>query len=100
MAGRLSVRLCGRSEIGVDELHRHCSFAHRSDASLGRPRAGITGREDAGHIGFEQVVGVRGGAREDEAVVVAGDRVVKPFGAWPRTEEEEQVRERQALRRS
>ena len=84
----------------MDELHGHRALADGGGAALGRAGADVTGREDARNAGLEQVLGARGGAREDEAVVVAGDRVAEPFGARLRAEEEEQERERQRARRS
>ena len=81
----------------MDELDGHRSFADGGGAALGRAGADVAGREDAGNARLEQVVGVRCGAGEDEAVVVARDGVVEPLGARQRAEEEEQERERQAL---
>src|SRR5207248_7690634 len=53
--------------------------------------------EDAGDGGLEQVVRAGSGTGEDEAVVVAPDRLTEPFGARQRAEEEEQVGESEAL---
>ncbi len=50
-----------------------------------------------GTLVSSRIAGSDAGAGEDEAVVVARDRVVEPFGARQRAEEEEQERERQAL---
>ena len=81
----------------VDELHGHRSFADGGGAALGRPRADVAGREDAGHAGLEQVAGAGGVAREDEAVGSACDRVVEPFRARLCAEEEEEEGEWEAL---
>src|SRR2546430_16146243 len=82
----------------VDELHRHRALTNGGGASLGRARADVTGGEDARNTGLERVLGSRSSAREDEAVIVACDRVVEPIGARLGAEEEKQERERQALR--
>ena len=94
---RHAPRRRGTGEVGVDELDGHCPFADGGGAAFGRAGADVTGREHAGDVGLEQVVGVRGGAGEDEAVVVAADGVVEPLGARQRAEEEEQEREGKAL---
>ena len=67
--------------MGVDELHSHRTFADCRGAALGRAGADVSGREHAGNVGLEQVVAVCCCAGEDEAVVVAGHRVVEPLGA-------------------
>ena len=90
-------RRCALSEVSVDELHGHRSFADGGGAALGRARADVSGREDARSIRLEQVLGVSGRAGEDEAVAVARDRIAEPLRARLRAEEEEQERERQAL---
>ena len=85
-------------QSSVDELHGHRPLADGGGASLGRAGADVTGREDARDAGLEQ--GVRrpaASAREDEAVVVAGDRGIEPVGARERAEEEEQEGEGQTL---
>ena len=86
-----------KKEVGVDELHGHRALADRGRAALSRAGADVAGGEDAGQARLEQVVGARVGAGEDEAVLVARDRVAEPLGARQRAEEEEQERERQAL---
>ena len=75
--------LCERrlGEVTVDELHRHRALTYGGGASLGRARADVTSGEDAGNTGLERVLGSRSSAREDEAVIVACDRVVEPIGA-------------------
>ena len=81
----------------VDELHRHRALTYGGGASLGRARADVAGREDARNTGLQRVFGSRISAREDEAVIVACDRVVEPIGARLRAEEEKQEREREAF---
>ena len=81
----------------MDELDGHRPFADGGGAAFGRAGADVAGREHAGNVGLEQVVRVRCGAGEDEAVVVAADGVVEPLGARQRAEEEEQEREGKAL---
>ncbi len=81
----------------MDQLHDHCSLADRGGAALRRPCANVPSRVDPRHAGLEQVVAGDGGAGEDEAVLVALDRIVLPLCAGPRTEKEKQERERQAL---
>src|SRR2546430_16390359 len=78
----------------VDELHRHRALTNGGGASLGRARADVTSGEDARNTGLERVLGSRSSAREDEAVIVACDRVVEPIGARLGAEEEKQERER------
>jgi hypothetical protein len=72
----------------VDELHCHRALTHGGGALLGRARAHVTSGEDARNTGLQRVLGSRSGAREDEAVIVACDRVVEPLGARLRAEEE------------
>ena len=81
----------------MDELDGHRAFADRGGAALGRSGPHVAGGEDAGDAGLEQVLGVRRGAGEDEAVGVARDGVVEPFSARAGAEEEEQERERELL---
>src|SRR6266567_3462955 len=78
-----STSLCERrlGEMTVDELHRHRALTNGGGASLGRARADVTSGEDARNTGLERVLGSRSSAREDEAVIVACDRVVEPIGA-------------------
>ena len=73
----------------MDELHDHRSFADRRRASLRRARPDVTGRVDPGDTRLEQVFATGCGAGEDEAVVVARDLLIQPFGVGPRTQEEE-----------
>src|SRR5581483_5990280 len=73
---RVSSRARTFCEPGVDELDSHGSFADGRGAALGRAGADVAGGEDARDAGLEQVLAVRRGAGEDEAVLVAGDRVV------------------------
>ena len=79
------------------ELHRHGSLAHGRRAALGRTGTYVAGGEDAGHARLEEVVGVRSGTREDEAVLVAGDGIPEPLGAGHSPKEKEQEREWQTL---
>ena len=81
----------------MDELDGHRPFADGGGAALGRPGADVAGREHAGDVGLEQVVRAGCRAGEDEAVLVAADGVVEPFGARQRAEEEEQERVREEL---
>src|SRR3954469_8363557 len=92
--GRLAV--C-RREVRVDELHHHRTLADRSRAPLRRAGAHVAGREDAGHVGGEQVIAARVVARKATAFVVACPRVAEPLGAGVGAEEEEQERERESL---
>jgi hypothetical protein len=93
----LVVACQGASEMRVDALHGHRALPHRRRAALGRAGADVAGRVDARHAGLQQVLGMRVGAREDEAVLVAGHGVAEPVRARARAEEEEQERERHAL---
>ena len=74
----------------VDELHGHRAFADGRRAALGRAGADVAGREHAGNVGLQQVVHVGRGAGEDEAVAVAADGIVEPFGTRQCAEEEDQ----------
>src|SRR5689334_14362429 len=95
---RSSRRLPAAStQVSVDELDGHGSLADRRSAALGRARADVARGEDAWHAGGEQAIGAGSASRQDEAVIVAGDRVVEPVGAWCRAEEEEQEGERHRL---
>ena len=81
----------------MDVAHHRGALADRGRAALRRARSDVARREDAGNAGREDVLGVRGGSGEDEAVVIAGHGVAEPVCARARAEEEEQERERQAL---
>src|SRR6185503_9182185 len=80
-------------EASVHQLHGHRSFAHCGGAALDRAGTNIAGCKYARHAGLEQVVTARCGARQDEPVLVACDRVVEPLGTRPGPEEEEEKRE-------
>ena len=84
-------------QVLVDEPHDHRALADRGGAALDRARADVAGGVDARDARLEQPVGAGVGAGEDEAVVVARDRVAEPVGARSGAEEEEQERERQPL---
>jgi hypothetical protein len=83
--------------MGVDELDRHRPFADGRGATLGRPGPDIAGGEYSSNVRLEQVVDVGCGAREDEAVGVAGRGVVEPLRAREGAEEQEHERKRKAV---
>ena len=72
--------------MGVDELHSHRPFTDCRGAAFGRPGADVARREHAGNIGLQQIVDARGGTGEDEAVLVAADRLAEPLRARQRAE--------------
>src|SRR5450755_94630 len=78
-------------------MHAHLSLANGRVASLGRAGADVACRVDPCHARLQQVAATYRWAGEDESVLVAGDRVVEPVGAWACAEEQEQVGEGQAL---
>jgi hypothetical protein len=59
--------------------------------------ANIASRVDPWHARLQQGAATDRWAGEDESVLVAGDRVVEPVGAWACAEKQEQVGEGQAL---
>ena len=79
----------------MDEAHDRRALADRGRAALDRAGADVAGGVDAGDAGLEQALGAGLGAGEDEAVLVAGDRVAEPVGAGRGAEEEEEEGERQ-----
>ena len=81
----------------MHELHGHRSFADRGRAALGRARAHVARGEDTRQTRLEQRGGARGGAGEDEAVLVTRDYVAEPVGARQRAKEAEQERPGQTL---
>ena len=80
----------------MDEADDRGALADGGGAALDRAGADVAGGVDAGDAGFEQAVGAGLGAGEDEALLVAGDRVAEPLGAGRGAEEEEEEREGEA----
>src|SRR3954447_23101404 len=85
------------ADVAVNKLHDHRALADGGGASFCRAGANVTGGIDPGHARLEEVLAAGGAAGEDEAVLVALDRIVQPLRAGSRAEEEEQKREGQAL---
>jgi hypothetical protein len=65
----------------VNELHCHRSFADSAGTALCGTGADVASGEHSGQVRAEQRVGADGGARQNEAVVVACHGAIEPVGA-------------------
>ena len=81
----------------MDELHGHRSLADCRGATLEGSGADVAGGENAGDARLEQAGDSGRLTSEDETVLVPRNRFAQPLGARPRSEEDEQERERDGL---
>src|SRR5262245_26599483 len=88
----------GDAREALVDLAHHCrALADRSGAALGGAGADVAGGVDPRDAGLEHPFRPRLVARADEAVGAAGDRVADPVRARVRSDEEEEVAERDGL---